>query len=326
MIDDPMLSIAMATYNGERFLREQLDSVLAQIVTDFEVIVCDDCSTDGTAAVLEEYARRDKRFKIYRNTHNIGFKKNFEQAIGLCKGDYIALCDQDDIWYPDHLELLLKNIGDCVMCCGNSELVDADNRSLGRNMSDSDGIHFILGDKHKWLFRVMLHGSPFQGASMLLTAGFARQCVPIPDCMSYHDVWIAGLACMTETGLNYIMQPVTRYRQHAENVTLGQYRDRKRTLKEKVDDYIGKIWNKNLMKTNRYAMSEELGKRCLEYNQKVGNPYYARIALFLKHSQAKRLDWRDMVFLWRNISYITTTKKKRGVIRKWYVWTHSVAE
>ena len=79
------------------------------------------------------------------------------------------------------------------------------------------------------------------------------------------------------------------------------------------------------MKTNRYAMSEELGKRCLEYNLKVGNPYYARIALFLKHSQAKRLDWRDMVFLWRNISYITTTKTKRGVIRKWYVWTHSVA-
>lgn len=88
----------MATYNGEKYLREQIDSIFNQTVQDFELIVCDDCSTDTTWNILLDYQVQDKRIKCYRDEENLGFKKNFEKAIGLCTGEYIALSDQDDVW------------------------------------------------------------------------------------------------------------------------------------------------------------------------------------------------------------------------------------
>lgn len=78
-----MISIAMATYNGEKYLREQIDSILNQTIQDFELIVCDDCSTDTTWNILLDYQSQDKRIKCYRNEENLGFKKNFEKAIKM---------------------------------------------------------------------------------------------------------------------------------------------------------------------------------------------------------------------------------------------------
>ena len=314
-----MISIAMATYNGEKYLREQLDSLLLQTITDFELIIGDDCSTDSTIDILAEYAAKDPRIHYSVNPVNVGFKKNFEQVIERCQGDYIALCDQDDIWYPNHLQLLLDHIGNHAMCCGNSELVDQDNQPLHRNMSDSDDIHFIPDESHKWSLRVLLHSNPFQGASMLLRRDFAKRCIPIPDCMSYHDVWITGCASMDKNGLYYFLTPpITRYRQHTNNVTLGQYRDHKRSLTERIHDYRD-IIQLDKLTTNRYAMCEELGKRFDTSN----NPYYEPIAVFLSHSEQHRLTCRDLKFLWNNIEDITTTKSKLPFFRKWYVWTHS---
>ncbi len=101
-----MISIALATYNGSKFLREQLDSILSQSMTDFEVIVCDDCSTDDTVKILYEYAAKDTRFNIHEHETNLGFKKNFEHILSLCKGEFIAFCDQNDIWEPNHIHTL----------------------------------------------------------------------------------------------------------------------------------------------------------------------------------------------------------------------------
>ena len=105
-----MISIAMATYNGEKFIEEQLDSILAQTIKDFEIVICDDCSNDRTFFILEQYAKKYPLIKLHKNTKNLGFRENFLQAINLCTGDFIALCDQDDIWNEKHLEILLNNI------------------------------------------------------------------------------------------------------------------------------------------------------------------------------------------------------------------------
>ena len=121
-----MISIAMATYNGDKYIKEQIDSILNQTIQDFEIVICDDCSTDGTVRILHEYAKNDKRFHIYQNEDNLGFKKNFEKAITLCQGEYIALSDQDDIWMPNHLELLKNAIKGKVLSCGNADLIDKD--------------------------------------------------------------------------------------------------------------------------------------------------------------------------------------------------------
>src|SRR5690554_1467232 len=114
-----MISIALASYNGEKYIKEQLDSILNQTIQDFEIVVCDDASTDNTWEILQQYEAKDKRFKIFRNEQNLGFKKNFEKAISHCKGEYIALSDQDDIWIENHLELLFNHIQENDLCLGN---------------------------------------------------------------------------------------------------------------------------------------------------------------------------------------------------------------
>ena len=98
------ISIAMATYNGERFLREQLDSLYNQTVEPYEVVISDDCSKDSTLKIAQEYQNR-LNIKILSHTKNQGVNKNFEFAIRACAGDYIMICDQDDIWHPDKVIL-----------------------------------------------------------------------------------------------------------------------------------------------------------------------------------------------------------------------------
>ena len=104
-----MIGIAMTTYNGEKYLKEQIDSILNQTVSDFELIVCDDVSSDSTMDILNDYAEKDDRVHVFRNEENLGFLKNFEKAIRICLdrgAEYVALADQDDIWAENHLEVL----------------------------------------------------------------------------------------------------------------------------------------------------------------------------------------------------------------------------
>src|SRR5437879_6214343 len=102
------LSIAMCTYNGARFLKEQLDSIASQTCSPDEVIVCDDHSSDGTVQVIERFASGAPfPVKLQVNETNLGSTKNFEKAIGLCQGEVIALADQDDVWSSIKLERLI---------------------------------------------------------------------------------------------------------------------------------------------------------------------------------------------------------------------------
>src|SRR5581483_6393778 len=106
MRNEPLVSIALCTYNGEKFLRKQLDSLLLQDYNNIEIIIVDDRSTDNTWHIVQEYAKKDTRIFAYRNHQNIGYIRNFEKAILLCRGDYIALADQDDIRESRKIQIL----------------------------------------------------------------------------------------------------------------------------------------------------------------------------------------------------------------------------
>lgn len=114
------ISVIMCTYNGAKFIREQLDSILNQTQPARELIVQDDCSTDDTFTIVSEYASRYPQIKALRNERQLGINENFFSAIRKAHGNYIAISDQDDIWCPDKLELQLKNIGDKLLCAGRS--------------------------------------------------------------------------------------------------------------------------------------------------------------------------------------------------------------
>ena len=110
------VSIAVCTYNGEKYLREQLDSLLNQTYPIFEIVIQDDCSKDGTWNIIEEYVTKyPELIRGIRNERNLDWNQNFYAAIMNCTGDYIALCDQDDYWMPNKIELQMQDIGDTML-------------------------------------------------------------------------------------------------------------------------------------------------------------------------------------------------------------------
>ena len=115
------VSIVICTCNGEKFLRRQLDTVLAQTFPLHEIIVQDDNSKDGTWSILQDYAAANPLIKLYRNTPALGVNGNFFSAMKRASGDFIALCDQDDIWESDKTERQLAAIGDKMLCSCHSQ-------------------------------------------------------------------------------------------------------------------------------------------------------------------------------------------------------------
>lgn len=213
-----MISIAMATYNGAKYLREQIDSILDQTIQDFELVVCDDCSSDKTWDILKQYSDIDKRIKVFRNESNLGFKRNFEKAMSLCGGDYIALSDQDDIWVPDHLKILLNNMGDCMLSAGNAELIDGIGGKIGLMLNEMESLAVLPEDSYSRALSFFLFRNAIQGASMLIRRDFLSVALPIPDDIKYHDAWFSCLSCFYGN-LIYTFSVVTNYRMHDHNVT-----------------------------------------------------------------------------------------------------------
>lgn len=126
------VSVVVCTYNGARFLRPQLDSLLSQSLPPCEIIVSDDGSTDGTADIVREYAARDARVKLHVNCPALGFNLNFSQAFQLAGGDVVASCDQDDVWHPDKLAHMVAALECKPLAFHNSALfTDDPSRPMG---------------------------------------------------------------------------------------------------------------------------------------------------------------------------------------------------
>jgi glycosyltransferase involved in cell wall biosynthesis len=211
MSTPPLISVALSTYNGERFLPEQLESVLAQDYPRIEVVAVDDASTDGSFALLERYAARDARIRVCRNPTNVGYRRNFEIAVGLCHGDLIAPCDQDDVWLPTKLGILQRAMGEAPAAYCDSELVDEQGRSLGRRMSDRFVMRRVVDPA------IFLFGSCISGHALLFRQSLLQRALPVPAGV-YHDWWL-GFVAGCSGPVEYVAEPLVRYRQHTRTVT-----------------------------------------------------------------------------------------------------------
>lgn len=234
------VSIAMCTYNGAKYIREQLDSILRQTEKDWELVVCDDCSKDDTLKILHEYADRYARIRVYQNATNLGFFKNFEKALGLCHGDYIAPCDQDDIWTANHLEKLLTILGDKTLACGNSELVDANGKSLGLTLSEQEHLYRVPNDPLDLALSIFLCRNPFQGANMLFRRELLVKVLPFPQEIGYHDVWLSCLSCF-DKGMSYTFEIINHYRIHGNNASGGHTKNKTKPLVKRAVK--SQFWN-----------------------------------------------------------------------------------
>lgn len=294
-----MISIALATYNGEKYIREQLDSVLSQTIQDFELVICDDCSTDSTWSILLEYEKKDKRIRVCQNSENIGFVKNFEKAISLCEGDYIALSDQDDIWTRNHLEVLFTNIGDHPIVCGNAEMVSEDGKPWGYKLSEIDRVDVLPQNELDRAYRLLFFGNPYQGASMLICKKFFEYALPIPD-TKCHDIWFAILACF-KGGIRYVDEAITFYRQHDNNVTAHERWTLLKALK-RLKPYSSYL-------VDRKLISKEVILRVKDLSKIEKDLLFESVEFHTrKYSFKGRL--QNIPFLFQNYSRIYTTRSK----------------
>jgi len=216
--DLPLISIALCTYNGEKYLERQLQSILTQTYTNLEVVVVDDGSTDGTEDIILKYSEVDPRIRFYKNPKNLGFNKNFEKAISLTSGEFIAISDQDDIWETDKIRLLYENIGDNLLIFSNSLLMD----SSGKLSEDQLLSNFSIKNKS---FKAYLLHNYTTGHTSLFRKGFLKFILPLPE-RGYYDWWM-GFVALYHQKITYLDRPLTRHRVHSGSVIQTVFSDEK---------------------------------------------------------------------------------------------------
>jgi glycosyltransferase involved in cell wall biosynthesis len=210
---NPSVSIALATYNGEKYLSDFLDSVYNQTYQNIEVIAVDDCSSDKTVEILEKF-NKNYGLKYSINEKNLGFIKNFEKTLNLCKGEYIALADQDDIWFPDRIETLLNNIGNHLLIHSDAVLIDAENKKIANSFSEFSNKRFRLTS-----FKNMLFYNSVTGCTAMFHRKLLDVALPFPEKILYHDWWL-GLIAARNNSVKYFPGPLLQYRQH-HNISGG---------------------------------------------------------------------------------------------------------
>jgi glycosyltransferase involved in cell wall biosynthesis len=214
----PRISIALCTHDGARFLPAQLESLLRQSRTPDELVACDDRSTDGTVAILEDFAGKAPfPVRIERNPTQLRSTRNFEKAIGLCTGDLIATCDQDDVWLPEKLalcEAAFSADARLGLVFTDAEIVGEDLRPMGYRLWET--IHLGKREQHRIRsgrgFDLLLRQWLVTGATMVFRAEHRSLVLPIPECW-IHDGWIAFLlGAVAPIGI--VDRPTVLYRQH----------------------------------------------------------------------------------------------------------------
>jgi len=206
------ISVCMATYNGEAYVAEQLDSILAQLKPEDEVIISDDHSSDRTKEVIESIG--DGRIQFYMNTLEKGYAKNFENAISKATGDIIFLSDQDDVWVDRKVELMQEALKKYDLVISDAEIVDGDLNRLKPS-------HFELYHvKQGFLYN--LAKTRYVGACMAFRKSMLDKLLPFPQNqrLCAHDYWITVIGeAYYKVGLVHV--PLLKYRRHGMNASSG---------------------------------------------------------------------------------------------------------
>jgi glycosyltransferase involved in cell wall biosynthesis len=206
------ISIVLCTYNGSKYVAAQLESILQQTIAIFEMIIVDDASTDDTVTIIEEKTLALPHVKRYVNKQNLGFNKNFEYAISLATGDFIAIADQDDIWAAQKLERMLQvyNGEADIIHCNSKITTEPEQLAFCKKQS----VKRFAGNDLRQLFFF----NTVEGHCMLVRNTFVKSVMPFPK-NSYYDWWLAMQACM-HNGVQWVNSTLVARRLHANNASV----------------------------------------------------------------------------------------------------------
>ena len=213
-LTDIKVSIALCTHNGEKYLLEQLDSIAAQTHAADEIILCDDNSNDDTVAIAQQYRHQGLPLKIYQNEKQLGFVRNFSQAIQQCTGDIIFLCDQDDRWHSDKVSITLSHFSqhpNVLLIFSNGDLVNKETQPLNSRLWQA----LPTPPNQSPNFQELLNNDWITGAASAFRRELIEKALPIPSHW-VHDAWL-GLIAATFGQVRAIPDVLIQYRQHENN-------------------------------------------------------------------------------------------------------------
>lgn len=212
-----MISVCMATYNGERYLWRQVESILAQLSDGDELIVSDDGSTDGTLTLLESLA--DPRLRILHNSGKHGVNANFDNALRHAGGEYIFLSDQDDVWLPGKVSRCLRELQEHICVVHDAFITDGDLQPCGSTLFS------LTGTPRPGVWRNIMRNS-FTGCCMAFRAELLGHAAPIPlGGGFFHDQWL-GLVALRHGSVASITEPLILFRRNDFSASSAGHKSR----------------------------------------------------------------------------------------------------
>lgn len=210
MVEQGKISVVVASYNGEKYIKEQIDSILNNLRKNDELIISDDGSTDRTIELIRKY--EDSRIRLVKGPGN-GIKKNIEYAIGLCSGEYIFLADQDDIWMADKVEKVMKVFEreKCHLVLHDAKVIKAEQKEEVLMPSFMEFRNAKAG-----VLKNIIKNS-YIGCCMAFHADLKEVILPIPNDIEMHDQWIGILNDLRYKDSVFLKEPLIYYRRHGEN-------------------------------------------------------------------------------------------------------------
>ena len=216
---DEKIDILLPTYNGEKYLKEQIDSILNQTYQKIRLIISDDGSKDTTTQILKEYEQKDNRVEVYLQPQNLGVVKNIEFLLEKVENPYYMLADQDDIWLPEKVEKSLEKLKqeEADLVFGDLEVVDQDLKTMYPSFGDFMLLNrkinkYINNEKLNYLYNCVT------GCTILAKKETIANILPLPQKSKYviHDYWI-GLMASLNGKVTYMPEKYIKYRQHGNN-------------------------------------------------------------------------------------------------------------
>jgi len=215
-------SVALCAYNGERFLNQQIESILSQTLPLDEIIICDDKSTDGTVALINNFLKQyPDKIKFVQNAENVGAIKSFERCIKECSGDIVFLSDQDDVWHEDKVARMLsvfKKDPKALLVFSDGDLIDENGNGLSGTLWSK--WNFTSELQKEWqnnniAFTYLIKNhNKITGATVAFRKELKGVIFPfeLPATM-WHDTWL-GIIAAGNGGLRFITEPLIHYRVH----------------------------------------------------------------------------------------------------------------
>ncbi len=200
-----MISVCIAAYNGERFIKRQIDSILCQLGRNDEIVVADDSTTDRTAAILNNF--NDHRIRVVNGAYKGSPTFNFEKAIQAAKGDFIFLSDQDDEWLPNKVKIFMSYLKEYDCIISDNIVVDGE----GNVLSDS---FYILNSMHQGKWYNLLIRNNYIGCCMAFRSTLLDTILPFPKTIPMHDIWIGNVAAF-KYKLRFVPEKTIKFYRHS---------------------------------------------------------------------------------------------------------------